>query len=96
MPQDIYALGSFFHYAKGFSKPVAFDLTLPEIDPVGKLKDTLFPDARLDFYAVVQAKKVSDSLPYREKDTSEPVIEGVQYMPRKVRIGDEDMLGPIY
>lgn len=38
--EDVLAAGSFFHYAEGFSKPEAFDLTLPETNPVGKLKGT--------------------------------------------------------
>jgi SAM-dependent methyltransferase len=36
--EDVLAAGSFFHYAEGFSKPEAFDLTLPEVNIVGKLK----------------------------------------------------------
>ena len=36
--EDVLAAGSFFHYAEGYSKPEAFDLTLPETNPVGKLK----------------------------------------------------------
>jgi hypothetical protein len=59
--EDVLALGSFFHYAEGFSKPEAFDLTLPELNPVGQLKDGLFPQPRLDFYACVQAKKKANS-----------------------------------
>ena len=39
--EDVLAAGSFFHYAEGFSKPEAFDLTLPEINVVGKLKGML-------------------------------------------------------
>ena len=38
--EDVLAAGSFFHYAEGYSKPEAFDLTLPETNPVGKLKGT--------------------------------------------------------
>jgi SAM-dependent methyltransferase len=52
--EDVLALGSFFHYAGGYSKPEAFDLTLPELNLVGKVKDVLFPQPRLDFYACVQ------------------------------------------
>jgi len=52
--EDILAVGSFFHYAEGFTKPEAIDLTLPEINVVGKLKDALFPNPRLDFFACVQ------------------------------------------
>jgi hypothetical protein len=37
----VLAAGSFFHYAGGFSKPESFDLTLPETNPVGKLKGTV-------------------------------------------------------
>mmetsp|Transcript_28521 Transcript_28521/g.27313 ORF Transcript_28521/g.27313 Transcript_28521/m.27313 type:complete len:368 (-) Transcript_28521:178-1281(-) len=55
--EDVLAAGSFFHYAEGFSKPEAFDLTLPEVNIVGKLKDVFIPQPRLDFYACVQAKK---------------------------------------
>jgi hypothetical protein len=39
--EDVLAAGSFFHYAGGFSKPESFDLTLPETNPVGKLKGTV-------------------------------------------------------
>jgi Methyltransferase domain len=46
--EDMMACGSFFHYAGGFSKPKAFDLNLPEVNPVGKVKDALFPQPRLE------------------------------------------------
>jgi hypothetical protein len=59
--EDTLALGSFFHYAEGFNKPAAFDLTLPEFNIVGKIKDVMFPNPRLDFYACVQATKRKDS-----------------------------------
>eukprot|EP01035_Chromulina_nebulosa_P020732 gene20732-26880_t len=59
--EDVATLGSFFHYAKGFTKAEAFDLTLPELNIIGQIKDTLFPQPRLDFYGVVQAKKRFDS-----------------------------------
>jgi len=36
--EDTMALGSFFHYAGGFTKPEAFDLTLPEANLVGQFK----------------------------------------------------------
>ena len=39
--EDVLAAGSFFHYAGGFSKPESFDLTLPETNPVGKLKGAI-------------------------------------------------------
>jgi hypothetical protein len=55
--QDVLALGSFFHYAGGFFPPAAYDLTLPEISVVGNLKDALFPNPRMDFYACVEARK---------------------------------------
>jgi len=84
--EDILALGSFFHYAKGFSKPESYDLNLPECHPVGKLKDLLFPNPRLDFYSLVQAKKKKNS-PHgqntvREREGSVSAIKGVEYMPR--------------
>jgi hypothetical protein len=62
--KDVLALGSFFHYAEGFTKPEAFDLTLPELNMVGKLKDSLFPQPRLDFYACVQARYIYDNCTY--------------------------------
>ena len=55
------ALGSFFHYTGGFSKSVAADLSIPEYTAVGKVKDVLFSQPRLDFCAVVQAKKAVSS-----------------------------------
>lgn len=95
------ALGSFFHYANGFSKPEAYDLTLPEYNLVGKLKDSLFPQPRLDFYAMVQAKKRLDS-PHgkdtkRDGLTSNPVI-GDKFKPIYTtdRIGKQRKLSPYY
>jgi len=55
--KDIVAIGSFFHYAGGYTKAEGFDLTLPELNIVGKLKDLLFPQPRLDFYACVQVPR---------------------------------------
>jgi SAM-dependent methyltransferase len=86
--EDAYTLGSFFHYAGGFSKPQAYDLTLPEVNIVGKMKDVLFPNPRLDFYAVVQATKRKDSphgrpgsRPADQSDAANP-IENEQYKPK--------------
>ncbi len=59
--QDVLAAGSFFHYAEGFTAPRSFDLTLPEVSIVGRVKDACFPQPRLDFYALVQARKRKDS-----------------------------------
>jgi hypothetical protein len=53
----VLALGSFFHYAGGFSASSAYDLTLPEVSILGKTKDALFPNPRMDFYACVEARK---------------------------------------
>ena len=36
--EDVLALGSFFHYAEGFTAPEGFDLTLPEFNIVGQMK----------------------------------------------------------
>lgn len=92
------AAGSFFHYANGFAKPQAYDLTLPEMNIVGKVKDALFPSPRLDFYGLVQAKKVSDSLPPQPKDLSPPVIEGSKFQTKKVinPVTKDETLGPFY
>ena len=102
------ALGSFFHYAGGFTKPEAFDLTLPEVNIVGKLKDVLFPQPRLDFFAVVQARKRKDSPHGRDSSdaesnedsngrTSNP-IEGEKYRPKlvKAEYGKYEKLSPYY
>ena len=65
---------------------LAFDLTLPEVNIVGKMKVIFFPQLRLDFYALVQARKRKDS-PHgvnttREPEGSEQVIEGSEYQPK--------------
>eukprot|EP01038_Epipyxis_sp_PR26KG_P008398 gene8398-11356_t len=100
--EDILALGSFFHYAGGFSKPQAYDLTLPESNVVGKFKDTFFPQPRLDFYACVEARKRSDS-PHgkntvREDPSKAPDIEGIKFRPRVMTtpITNEENFGPFY
>ena len=96
--EDVMALGSFFHFAKGFNKPEAFDLTLPELNFVGKCKDVFFPQPRLDFYACVQARKKKnlngnkDGVNNNEDEnetsnekvikTTEPVVEGQKYAPK--------------
>lgn len=83
--EDVLALGSFFHYAGGYSKPESFDLNLPEFNIVGKVKDVLFPLPRLDFYALVQAKKRKDSPHGRGGDRNATEtghkIEGRKYKP---------------
>ena len=99
------ALGSFFHYAEGYTKPAAYDLTLPEFNVVGKLKDALFPSPRLDFYAIVQAKKKKQS-PHglnsinhgRERPQTKPEIEGEQYAPKVIinPVTREKNFGPYY
>lgn len=100
--EDVLALGSFFHYAEGFSKPEAFDLTLPELNLLGQLKDALFPQPRLDFYACVQAKKKKSSphgkTPLPDNAPTEPVIEGKRFAPRLIRnpVTKEEQLGPYY
>lgn len=90
--EDVLALGSFFHYAEGFTKPAAYDLQLPELNPVGQLKDLLWPNPRVDFFACVEAKKRKDS-PHggaaaeaRRQAALEagvPDVEGVRFQPKK-------------
>lgn len=100
--EDTLALGAFFHYAEGFNKPSAYDLTLPELNLVGKLKDVVFPSPRMDFYACVQAKKRKDSphgkdpVDYDKVEKPEP--EGTKYAPTIVEnfITKERNLGPYY
>ena len=46
-------------YTGGFTKPEGFDLTLPELNVVGKLKDKIWPQPRQDFYACVQVIMVN-------------------------------------
>lgn len=97
--EDVLAAGSFFHYAEGFSKPEAFDLTLPELNAVGQLKDVLFPQPRLDFYACVQAKKRKDSPHGRGLRPEEGVNEviGEQFAPRLISgASGEQNYGPYY
>lgn len=95
--EDILAVGSFFHYAEGFNKAQAFDLTLPELNVVGKLKDALCPSPRLDFYACVQAKKRKDS-PHGKDVIRDPnashKIEGIKYRPKPVKNPNTDEIGP--
>ena len=102
--EDVLTLGSFFHYAKGFTKPEAFDLTLPEFNIVGKVKDTFFPQPRLDFYAVVQAKKKKNS-PHGKVNSRDPNdqqtenrIEGAKYAPKIFvdPVRKESTIGPFY
>ena len=86
-------LGSFFHYAGGFTKPDAYDLTLPEVTTVGKLKDLLFPQPRLDFYACVQAKKRKDSPHGAEgknnEESKENPATGLRFQPKKTMNSDD-------
>ena len=51
--EDVLAAGSFFHYADGFTRPQSLDLTLPEVNVVGKLKDVFFPQPRLVCYPIL-------------------------------------------
>ena len=76
--------------------------SLPEVSAVGKIKDIFFPQPRLDFYALVQAKKRKDS-PHgvdtqRPPEGTGPVEEGVQYKPKVVTnlLSKEQSLGPYY
>ena len=106
--EDILALGSFFHFAEGFSKPTSTDLTLPEYTAVGKIKDLFFPQPRLDFFAVIQARKLKSS-PHptmgaddkqvtEHADILENPIVGARYAPRVVTnpATGEQRLGPFY
>ncbi len=83
--------GSFFHYAGGFTKPEAYDLTLPEVTTAGKIKDLLFPQPRLDFYACVQAKKRKDSPHGAEnnEESKENPTKGLRYQPKKTMNSDD-------
>jgi SAM-dependent methyltransferase len=69
--EDVYAIGSFFHFAEGYTRPLSFDLTLPESSAIGKLKDIAFPQPRLDFYSVIQARKSKKSSHGKEKNITE-------------------------
>ena len=86
--EDAYALASFFHYSGGFNKARAFDLTLPETNPVGRLKDVLWPNPRMDFYACVQARKRKDSPHGRggeavvDEADGAPKETGLRYKPK--------------
>mmetsp|Transcript_11913 Transcript_11913/g.19903 ORF Transcript_11913/g.19903 Transcript_11913/m.19903 type:complete len:385 (-) Transcript_11913:1852-3006(-) len=91
--EDVLALGSFFHYAEGYTKPQAYDLTLPELNVVGQLKDVLFPNPRADFYACVEAKKKKKSPHGKPKvgpddingdgeNNDGPLLEGMRYRPK--------------
>lgn len=102
--EDIFSLGSFFHYAEGYSKPAAYDLSIPEDNVVGYLKDLLFPIPRLDFFAVVEARKRKDS-PHGKNtiretppDDPEDLIEGKRFRPRVVKdpVSKEERFGPWY
>ena len=96
------ALGSFFHYSEGFTRPKAYDLTLPELNVVGRAKDALFPSPRLDFYACVEARKRRDSphgpLTPREPPDTVQRIDGAQYRPKELEnpVTKEKRLGPFY
>lgn len=99
--EDVLALSSFFHFAGGFNRAKSFDLTLPEVSLVGKVKDVLFPQPRLDFYACVQARKRKDS-PHgageRKVAENPPSVEGSRFAPRiqKNIVTGEEKLGPFY
>ena len=93
-----------FHYANGFTKPEAFDLTLPEFNVIGQIKDVFFPQPRLDFYAVVQAKKKKNS-PHGKVNVRDPNnqqtenrIEGARYAPKTFvdPVRKETTTGPFY
>jgi hypothetical protein len=69
---------------------------------VGKFKDVFFPQPRLDFYALVQAKKRKDS-PHgidtpRDPPDTQPIIEGKEFKPKIMTnpFDDERELGPYY
>ena len=80
---------------------------MPEVSLAGKVKDALFPQKRLDFYALVQAKKRKDS-PHgkweatgglRPSLTGPPSVEGLRWAPKEQPPGDstnEKRLGPFY
>lgn len=101
--EDVLALGSFFHYAQGYRQIESFDLTLPELNPVGKIKDLFFPQPRMDFYALVQAKK-SKSSPHgtNRPDGEKPPIgkpeeRGLEFKPRVLENDDGiEMPSPYY
>jgi hypothetical protein len=99
--EDVLAAGSFFHYAGGFTKPESFDLTLPELNVVGQMKDVLFPQPRLDFYACVQAKKRKDSphgkTPVPAEDGRKNEVIGERFAPRMIQDPNNEMnYGPFY
>ena len=91
---------SFFHYAGGFNRATSVDLTLPEVSLVGKIKDALFPQKRLDFYACVQARKRKDSPHGRDKIVAPtpPSVDGLRWAPRiqKNIVTGEEKLGPFF
>lgn len=72
---------------------------------LGRLKDVLFPQPRLDFYALVQARKRKDS-PHGQwegglegRPKPEPAaVEGLRWSPKPIedRTGEGDRLGPFY
>lgn len=101
--EDVLAVCGFMHYAQGFNRPRSFDLTLPEVSLIGKLKDVLFPQRRLDFYAVVQARKRKDS-PHGvwgeggRPTPDPPIVEGLKYAPTyDTDPGTKEVkLGPFY
>ena len=95
------ALGSFFHYAEGFSKPQSYDLTLPETNPVGKFKDIFFPSPRMDFYACVEARKLKDSPHGKMGEMRPPVaeqeVEGLEFKPKLEQVeGDSEKRMGLY
>lgn len=103
--QDVLALGSFFHYAGGFEDIEAFDLTLPELNPIGRLKDILSPSPRLDFFACVHARKSMNSPHGRDLELSASsvgdaqrsnLILGEKFKPKKIRspVMNDDRLSP--
>jgi hypothetical protein len=85
------------------SQPQAFDLTLPELNIVGKFKDAFFPRPRMDFFACVEATKKKSSphgkTPADPALAGEPEVEGLKYAPKVVK-GDPnavpDRLSPYY
>lgn len=98
--EDVLAAGSFLHYAEGYTKPQSYDLTLPELNPVGKFKDTFFPSPRLDFYACVEAKKKKNSIHGQNtiRDETVPEIEGKKFMPKTLvnEKNKREYKGPYY
>ena len=73
---------------------------------VGKFKDAFFPQRRLDFYALVQARKRRDS-PHGQWEGGQdgrpmaepPTVDGLRWAPKPTlnpAQGPDERLGPFY